>query len=430
MAAPTSTYCDYATGNDYKGATFTDGAYTSATKTLVKLNAFTATKVNHWLYLESNDGGSIVAGYYKVATWTDASTVILATDAGAGVDDDAAKCTQADGTTTKPWRSIQGALDLMTKDTTNGDQINVKAGTAQVNQAALSFTVYGANAEGAPLVIRGYTSTAGDGGIGEIDCGGFQPFGAGARTDLYLYDLELHSFGNNIGIYPGARSNMYHCEVHKGASSPSSKQLVYSMVWVVGCYVHDAGTTGTGIASTYAFNNYVKDCPTGLNCFGAMNGNLVVDCTTYGIRADLDSIQIIGNSVYSSTAATGKGIGVTSTASGNAVLNNIVEGYSGSGGIGISAAADLGAIGYNAFYNNATNESLTDVLFDLGGDQTLTASPFVNPGAGDFSLNAAVAGAIETAWPGAWYGPASTTNKADMGAVQKGAGVSGPPGWL
>jgi hypothetical protein len=106
MAAPTNTYCDYGAGTDYKGPTFKDGAYTSATKTLVKGSAFAATKVNHWLYLESNHGGSIVAGYYKVATVTDANTVVLATDAGASVDDDAAKCTQHDGTTTLPWRSV------------------------------------------------------------------------------------------------------------------------------------------------------------------------------------------------------------------------------------------------------------------------------------------------------------------------------------
>ena len=147
MAAPTHTYCDYATGNDYKGASFTDGAYTSATKTLVKNGAFTASKINHWLYLESNDGGSIVAGYYKIATVSSADAVILATDAGAGVDDDAAKCTQHDGTTSKPWRSIQGALDLITRDATNGDQINIKAGTEQVLAASLVLTRYGAPAE-------------------------------------------------------------------------------------------------------------------------------------------------------------------------------------------------------------------------------------------------------------------------------------------
>ena len=428
MGAPTSTYVDYATGNDYKGATFTDGAYTSATKTLVKNAAFAASQVNHWLYLESNDGGSIVAGYYKIATVSDANTVILETDAGAGVDDDAAKCTQADGTTSKPWRSVQGALDLITRDATNGDQINVKAGTAQVVQAALTLARYGTPAEGAPVVIRGYTATANDGGIGEINAGGFQIGATAAITDLILIDLELHTFGNSIGIYPGARSAVINCEVHKGASTPSNKSLIFNVA-TIGCYVHDAGTTGTGIGYNPAtLYNYVKDCPIGISG-GNVVGNLIVDCTTAGIRSNADFGYFNGNTVYSSTAATGKGIEIVSGNASCTVLNNIIEGYSGAGGVGISAVADLAMIGYNAFYNNTTNESLGDVYLDLGGDQALAASPFTNPGAGDFSIKAGSL-ALEAAWPGAWYGPAATTAKADMGAVQAGAGTTNPPGWL
>lgn len=55
-------------GNDYSGASFIDGAYTSATKTLTKAGAFADTSVGHWLYLESNGGA--------VATvWPDKETV-------------------------------------------------------------------------------------------------------------------------------------------------------------------------------------------------------------------------------------------------------------------------------------------------------------------------------------------------------------------
>ena len=195
-----------------------------------------------WLALSSNDGGSIVTGYYKIATWTDASTVILATDAGAGVDDDAAKCTQHDGTTTLPYCTIQGALDLITRNATDGDQINIKAGTAQVRAAALTCATYGTPGYITPLVLRGYTATANDGGIGEIDGGGFAMFAA-AYDYTFLIDLKCHTFGDNAGITLGLNCRVLHCDIGKGASSPSGKALVslQNDAHIVNNYVHDAG---------------------------------------------------------------------------------------------------------------------------------------------------------------------------------------------
>ncbi len=428
MAAPTNTYVDYGAGNDYKGTTFTDGAYTQATKNLNKTGAFTANQVNHWLYIS---GTHITTGYYKIATKTDNNNVVLATDASSdGNNSTDVTCTQADGTTSKPWRSIQGALDLITRDATNGNQVNVKAGTAQVNQAALVLTTYGKPADGAPLILRGYTSTANDGGMGEIDCGGFSTFAVTTSDYIGFIDLEMHTFGNNNGIDfsgvgGGDGSFLYHCEVHKGASSPSSKYLIKYFTGkgaVINCYVHDAGTSGVGLQALYSINNYVYNCPGG----GSANSqacirNIIVDCFP-GIQ---DSSVIVENSIYSSTASTSRGIYCTAFV--QMILNNVIEGYSGAGGKGIYVTADTGIIGYNAFFNNTANKSIGDVYNDLGGDAEITGatSPFTNAAGGDFSLNTAVAGAIDGAFPGAWYGPASTTDHADIGAVQNGAGAGG-----
>ncbi len=49
--AVTEKYVDPGGGNDYIGATFTDGVYTDSTKNLAKTNAFTASKAGHYLYL-------------------------------------------------------------------------------------------------------------------------------------------------------------------------------------------------------------------------------------------------------------------------------------------------------------------------------------------------------------------------------------------
>lgn len=429
MAAPTNTYCDYAAGNDYKGATFADGAYTQATKTLTKAGAFTASQVNHWLYIT---GTHITAGYYKISSIAGApNAVVFATDASSDGSDSAdVNCTQAAGTTLLPWRSIQGALDLITRDATNGDQVNIKVGTAQVNQAALALTVYGTPGQDAPLILRGYTTAANDGGIAEIDCNG-NAMWAAAVSFVYLVNLDIHKFGNNNGVMGAVNGylTVYACKIHNEDSSPSGKTLVHTGYGLIlGSYVYSAGTTGTGItgdAAGKAINNYVYNCPTGISS-AFIFGNIVVDCTTAGISTGTGGSPgcVWGNTVYSSSAATGSGI-----SSSNRVvsfINNIIEGYSGAGGKGISLTGTPGILGYNAFYNNTTPESITgDLMIDIANDATLAASPFTNAAGGDFSLNTAVVGAIDGAFPGAWYGPASTTDHADIGAVQNGAGAGG-----
>jgi len=329
------------------------------------------------------------------------------------------------GTSGDPFGDLQYALNTVTRDATNGDQINIKAGTAEILAAALTLATYGTPAEGAPLILRGYTATANDGGMGEINCNGATMWASG-YGHVHLTELVMHNFGNNTGIGLNAGNNiMYRCEVHKGASTPSSKILVNLMYQVVECYIHDAGTGGTGLVGYFsAINNYIYNCPNGITSAQIIMNNIVVDCAI-GIAPSGDNRTVIGNTVYSSTANTGTGINIASGFSNAIVINNIIEGYSGSGGKGIAAAADIGIKGYNAFYNNATNESLGDVYVDLGNDAALAASPFTNAATGDFSLKTTVVGAIDGAFPGAWYGPASTTDHADIGAVQNGAGTGG-----
>ena len=87
-------------------------------------------------------------------------------DPAAGSDD------TGDGSIGTPWASVQHALDSITRDATNGDQVNIKSGTADVLAATLDLTTYGTPTATAPLVLRGYTSAANDGGVGVLSGGG------------------------------------------------------------------------------------------------------------------------------------------------------------------------------------------------------------------------------------------------------------------
>lgn len=439
--ALTQSYCDFATGNDYKGATFTDGAYTSATKTLVKANAFTASKVNHWLWLESNDGGSIVAGYYRIATWIDASTVILATDAGAGVDDDAAKCTQHDGTTSLPWRSVQGALDLTTRDATNGDQINIKAGTAQTLAAALTVATYGTPTTAAPLVLRGYTAAADDGGEAEINTVTFQLFAATVPVATGLIDLYIYgTFTTGALVVLGVGALVYRCRIVFTFSSGYGGALkVGTNSTIAGSFLRNVTSSGTAQCVEMGATSKIIGCyvvtenityGVYTNAAGCafVNNIIVQNSTARGAIFTANNAVIVGNTIYSSGANTNYGIQFGSFGGDerSVVVNNIVQGYSGAGGIGIYAGTTPefpNIVFGNAVYNCTTAYSIGGAIAD--NNDTLAASPFVDAANGDFDINGTVAGVTEDGWPASFIELASTAPKMDKGAVQAGAGSGG-----
>lgn len=332
------------------------------------------------------------------------------------------------GTIGDPYGDLQYALNTKTRDSTNGDQFNVKAGTAEVLAASLTLATYGTPTNLAPLILRGYTSAANDGGMGEIDCNGYQMWASTSYANIYMAWLKMHNFGNNHGVQLNNYANYsyaIHCEVYKGASTPSSKSLLRG-IFAYDCYVHDAGTSGIGIYADVnnIYGNYVYNCPVGIQLTllaGAVMHNLVVDCTD-GIQLTQGFGIVAHNTIYHSGASTGSGIKLTTyQITTHLVVNNVIVGYSGSGGRGLNASYDQLMHGYNMFYNNATNESSNDLFIDLANDVTPGAIPFVNAAGGNFALNAGLA----NGWPGTIFGPAGTTNYLDIGAVQLGAGSGG-----
>lgn len=340
------------------------------------------------------------------------------------------------GTIGDPYGDLQYALNTVTRNATNGDQFNIKAGTAEVLAASLTLATYGTPDGNSPLVLRGYTSAANDGGKAEIDCGGVTMWAATTYDYVQLGDLEIHTFGDNNGIALRSYCTVYRCEVHHGASNPASgKYLVTGTVGLVvlGCELYaDSKCRGINLtnAGIIAYN-YIHDTTLAAETNGGYTiiGNIIrqSNAGAYGIYATGISGFIAHNSIYNSAAGTLQGIDVDGLCFGVVVLNNIVEGFSGAGGEGIQLAAKRPSIvGFNAFYNNtATYTKSVDVPFELGNDTTLGASAFVNAGTSDMDINGTVSGVTEAAFPTAFFNNASTSPKADKGAVQAGAGSGG-----
>lgn len=431
-------YVDWSAGNDYTGASFNDGAFANATLTLTKAGAFANASVDHWLYLTDNGSGEVTAGYYRITSVAGApNAVVLNADIRSGANDPTdVVCTQASGAIGLPFRSIQGALDLITSDDADGDQINVKSSAAQELANSLNLDELGTPTNVAPLIIRGYDATANDGGVAEIDCKDMTMFAATNYPYVFLVDLEVHSGGDNNLIELSTYCFVFRCEVHKGGSSPNAKSLVKvgNGSQVNGCYVHDIGTgVGYGIyAGSGAVVNNLVECGASLGAgYGIYTSGIAVQNIVVCENTTQNGIYIAnafgsicqGNSLYNSSAGTGIGI-YSNTSRGDSIMNNIIVGWSGVGGSGIQEN-NMILTGYNAFYNCTNDYSVSDQTWidETAKDVALVANPYTNAGALDFSLTAAAKTALRSlGWPEQYLGAhASTDGHITIGAIQYGA---------
>ena len=326
------------------------------------------------------------------------------------------------GTVGDPYGDLQHALDTMTRDSTNGDRINIKAGTDEILGAAIDLSTYGTPDGPAPLVFQGYTTAAADGGIGGIS--GAATYSVINETKDYIsfVDMHLHNSGSANIVQLDIRSALINCEIDNTTAHGcvlDTQNIVFS------CYIHNCGGRGVSIGSGLVYScyfengandfddaywtnngpNHVVSCV--FNLDGASNG---INYTTYRIP-----LLISNNTIYSSS---GTGTGILLGANSDApvvVANNYVEGFSGAGGIGYDTADGSNMYLYsNRAYNNTTNFDTAGAVVDSDNSAT-AASALTNPGAGDFSVGTDLkAGAYPTSFKGT-----STNQYMDIGAAQR-----------
>jgi hypothetical protein len=235
------------------------------------------------------------------------------------------------GTIGDPFGDLQYALDTVTRDSTNGDQFNIKSGTAEVLTATLSLTSYGTPAANAHLILSGYTSAANDGGIGIIDGAGSYPALSMPRH-VDVKDLELRNSGSNTiaGGNNKDYNTMTNCIIHENSGA------TYGVLnWnLSGCYIYEVGAT-----------------------------NGVSGCHAYGCGIFQGTTNTFSDAIYLS----GGGYG-------NVVRDNLIEGA----GTGIYLNTN-GVTQGNAVYNSSTTD------YNIGNfeweNESLSASPFEKTGA-------------------------------------------------
>ena len=342
------------------------------------------------------------------------------------------------GTIGDPYGDIQHALDTATAGA-SGNQLNIKAGTSEILAAALSWTTFGLPAAANPCIVRGYTTAADDGGIGSIDCAAtYSLLAATTYNNLNFIDMELFNFGSAEPIKTGNYCALINCEIHTTShTSYIVDLLAYSIM--NNCYFHTL--TGAGIICIVSTGSSVTNifADTGSTMIGGllMNGtggwahNCIIKSSNsavqYGVRANTSGIMVSNCSVYNSTAATTTGISLIGIAT--KAMNNIVEGWSGVGGIGIeSTAANLSTqIMGNQIYNCTTSISETNPSIFKYDNVALGASAFANPAGDDFTVGTSVKG---VGYPALIGGVAASTTFIDAGACQREEAAAGGGGGI
>ena len=316
------------------------------------------------------------------------------------------------GTSGDPYGDLEYCIEQETFNTTNGTRVNIKAGTdeilaAQIETALLdtSVSIAWAATLAAPMIFQGYTTTAGDGGKGGITGSGARSIlNAGGRDYVHFIDMHLHNTGGNIPINLDNDCSMVRCEVD---NTTSDGVLLGLNATAIGNHVHNCSGIGmryqTGYAAFNYFENGTNDFTNALQLLPSVGGfdayayrNIIkIDGTSDGILIAGPGVVLLNNAVWSN-AGTGQGITVNAAnLYAHAIMNNTVEGFSGTGGIGYDLATQSGfsvrVYAGNAAYDNETEYGApSDYYLDYWKsvattNETLSASPFADATNGDFS---------------------------------------------
>lgn len=310
-----------------------------------------------------------------------------------------------DGSIGNPWASLAYAYANATQGTP-GTIFNLKDSAADTLGATLSTPDLGTGGT-KWCITRGYTSAAGDGGVGVIDGAG--SYGVTLQNCGQLYGLEIRNSGAANLITAGFSDvdlTVRNCYLHNTSSgSAFSTSSVAFNCCFIGNRVEDIGGYGVDLsdAGHRVLHNYFKNGATNkftVACRVADTDSLIghniisIDGTSDGIYLGVSSgsrrYQCHNNSVFSD-AGSGTGILLSGTyQQGARIHDNIVVGFSDTGGIGFESTAGLTLYfaSHNAAYDNATNYSWNDTEENAALDEdneVLTAAPFAYSGADTFA---------------------------------------------
>lgn len=292
------------------------------------------------------------------------------------------------------YQTIQFAIDDIVathgkQSGTTADRINLCDESAFVLTSALDPTNYGNSAVQRWLVFQGYTSTPGDGGLFDIDLNGGAYSLVNGSHDYWTFaygKLHNNSGSNYLWDFDGVGQRAFmmefydtaHSAVGGGASASGVEYCWFHDIERYGIETHQMvhhclftnGTTKKFLKAmyrpTHATHNFIS-----------------VDGSTDGI--EVVQYNHVANNTVLSNGGTGKGINCQLYF--HSLYNNIVEGFSGTGGVGINNLSNNTYVQWwrnNAVFNCDTEYGNQDnhIILPLSeaDNEILVSSPFKKTG--------------------------------------------------
>jgi len=338
------------------------------------------------------------------------------------------------------WKTVSKALSTISKDATDGDRINICDEGTDTLSASLPLSTYGNHTSRfAGLILEGYTSVAGDGGIFHINGGGY----ASMDESTYDYISFINGKFTNWGVANRCCTLddfITFLNIEFDGTGGSYRVLgLGTSCRVQGCKIHNMSDTSGlciyGSSSNHILNNYIQaPANPALRVYdrSVVYGNIFLNSRVSSECVELRNAanaSVINNSMICSVAGTGQAIGNYGTGDANsdmAISNNYIEGWSGTGGAGISteATVSIGQVTNNYYHNCTDVEDIAgEIRYAKKGPTTLANSGLVDWANGDWRPTKDLVGKSETTQ----FLTTGTTRSVDVGAVQRARGVIGGP---
>lgn len=305
-----------------------------------------------------------------------------------------------DGTKGSPYKTLQFALDNTTRDASNGDRMNVQDTAADTNTSQISFATYGTPTVAAPLIIQGYTTDEDDGGIGLLNHGANgNPFIhslSPGRPFIHLLDLKIE---NSLGVAIALFNDSMLFNIWVDDVNSTACQINGSGTIVQSSFTDTIGpfqlVQGTGFqAFTYGPHGTRNMGPiANFSASNAGHGLLFAsiqwqDNWAFAGGVETGDATVILNNTFFCEAGVNPTIRNLQARPLNGIVNNIMEGQSGSGGQAwdiLLTASFWHEIGGQAYFNNETNDDTAgDDWYDSGDNEVLSASALTDPTSGNF----------------------------------------------
>lgn len=290
------------------------------------------------------------------------------------------------------WSTLEFAIANITRDATNGDQINCKSNGTHSLAATLNLQSYATDAtESAPLVIAGYTATADDGGVADIDCTGFPFIDDSVFDYLQLRNLDVVG-GDASKIFESDRNTvLLNCYFEQTGGGNNAKfDGVGSEAW--GCHFKGAGASTKYLFEGIGTNGSVYHClfeELAVESRGILGIRRMIGCvvllnstaTSAGVVSP-GSVLAMNNIIFNAAASTQSGL---NPASGSTLVDNYIEGYSGTGGKAISCGA-VTVLAGNRWFDCETGINVTNDYGQHIDNQAVAGSGLTDAANGDISL--------------------------------------------